>query len=746
MNNVTTFACIAITMVASLFLVSSADAILSGDASLTYSAYDGSNDKIDPVTGQIIGRNRMSSNSLTQNYSLMYSSSAPIYNSRVGRYDVSLGYNWTAFDTKFSSSSARSESLNETRGHLMYSGEITLDPKEVPFRLNAYSRDLTKNSITSSSGSGSENFASIFGLRGEATGINDGLHVESGATLVAGVKNGMTNGYNEVLRHFPMILLDYKDTINKDLRAASPIDDRLSRLAFVSLNKKDNWFHYRHTLYSDYINSRNDYVENEIQIGTVDQYMMRRWIDFSNWIKVSTDLQFSKRKSNYQTNPIEDINLNMFIIGERKYWSVRSFSTFNRTKDENNALSYQTNLPIYATGTVSPDMSWNARTAYRNSHDISDTGSKARFTDLLAGYRVDAFKRSAFTVAQAFDVEATESGASDTLTLSGSVETTSTAKFSKKLSFTAAYSVKSTGSKSAASVSDFLEQHININVGYATSETSRIELRQSNTFTDGALSSLDSGAHNSTLSLGQYINPRNIADLSAGSKSYHSFSSITAAWNPKARLGTFITISEDIYKTSTLGVNPSTEVIAGGTFDNDAWNVSGNSKYTRGSREFIDDNSESVVSSASVKYTHSRNLDGSAGVSYAYSSSQGVNSNSLDVSQKLNYYYFTKVGVSRKLFEVNESLEYANGTSNSSRVFTKGLMLGFKYYPIRQLTLSGSAGYSFISDPSEYTLVWNSSIAANFRMLQASLDYVHGIRKVDGARENRFTGNIRRSF
>ena len=144
-----------IAVVALLLLSASvASALLSGDASLTYTSYDGSAD--DPsVPGH---RNSMSSNSLVQNYSLLYSSNGPVYNSRVGRYDVALGYNWTALDTSFNSSTQSSADYNKNRGHLLYRGEIDLDPKEVPLRLNAYSRDITRNSITNTSGRGMENF------------------------------------------------------------------------------------------------------------------------------------------------------------------------------------------------------------------------------------------------------------------------------------------------------------------------------------------------------------------------------------------------------------------------------------------------------------------------------------------------------------------------------------------------------------------------------------------------------------
>lgn len=721
---------------------------LSGEASLTYSSYEGSNDQYDG-NSQPVRREHSSTKSFVQNYSLMYDSSGTIYNSRVGHYNVLLGYNWTALDTKFNTTSSGAESFNETRGHLLYEGNITLDPKEVPFRLNAYSHDLTQNSIAYSSGTSKGGFSSVFGPRVEAVGINDGLHIESGVTLVAGVKNGMTNGYNEILRHFPMILLDYKDTINRDLRSLSPVDDRLTRLAFVSLNKKDNWFHYRHTLYHDYINPSFNFYENQVQLGTIDQYMTRRWIDFANWIKVSTDIQFSKHQSNRQANAVDNIDLNLFVIGERKYWNASTYSSFSRVKAENNTISYQSSVPLYIAGIVSQDISWNARASYRGNRDLAESGSDATFSNILSGYRVDAFKRAAFTLSQGFDVETSKSNTSDFLTLSGSIETTSTSKYSNTTSLAASYKIKSTssGDTSTNATSDFLDQQININWSYSLAKNVRISASQSNSFTNGTSSSFSSGVSNSVTTLNLYSNPRNLEGASAGSKSYRSLSSITVSWQPEARLNTFFTINEDIYKSNSSGVSPATEIIAGGTFNTDTWKITENAKYSRGSREYIDNvDVDSFSNNASLHYIHSRNFDSVVNASYSWSSSKGIVTNSTDIEQRLNYSYFSRLGISRKLFEVSESLEYTDGTSNSNRTFNKKILLGLKYFPLKQLTLGGSIGYSFVTDPGDYSLVWNTSAVANFTMMQASLDYSHGIRKIDGARENRFTGNIRRSF
>lgn len=715
---------------------------LSGDFSLNYTSYEGSAD--DPLNRS--QRKSMSSSSLSQNYSLLYSDNGVIYNNRVGRYDVALGYNWTALDTSFRASGQPDNNYKLNRGHILYKGEILLDPKEIPLRLNMYSRDMTRNSIVESTGAQIENFSSIINNRYIGTDISDGIHVESGVTLVAGVKNGMTNGFNEVLRHFPMILIDYKDTVNRDLRSLNnKVDDRLSRLAFVSLNKKDNWFHYRHTIYDDYIHKNNGYEENQFQIGTVDQHMARRWIDFSNWIKVSTDLQLTKRKNNDQKNAIEEVDLNLFMLGERKYWKTRVLTNFNRYKDENNVLSYQANLPVYTSGVYSQDVSWNTRTTYRYNRDINANGTSSMFINALIGYRVDMLKRSMFTLAQSFDLESTSTEASDILILSGGLETTSTSRFSNKVSLAANYNIRTSITSADSSKSEFTEHKLGVRVNYSPVNTVRFTFSNQNTLTTGSVTSYDATTRGGSLTIAQYDNPRNLSVAQIGTDSIHSVSTVNASWEPLPRLNTFISASEDVFKSSAIPVSTITDLSSGIGYSSSAWNFSNKATYTRGSRESLNNNSESVTDEASVRYVHSRALDGTIRASYTSEINAGTHRS--EVEQRLNYGYFTTSGISRKLFEFSETAKILDGSHESNNTYNKSLMLGVKYYPIRQLTLAANAGY-LVTDfkLNDYSLVYNAAVMANFKLLQASLDYTHGTRKSDNAIEDKLTGSVRRSF
>lgn len=743
---------------------SPAFAALTGEAVLRYDNYDSRDNSGKHLSG----------NSFTQDYSILYSHSANLYNSRIGKYNISLGYNWSALDTSINANGA-SESVNSSRGHILYNGEIVLDPKEVPFSLHAYSRDSTRNTITTTDlpllRNNSYQSGTLFDSPNLATGINDGLHIESGATLVAGLKNGMTNGYNEFLRHFPMIMLDYSDQIHRDLRSQTPVDTRLSRLAFVSLNKKDNWFHYRYVTFNDYLNSGNNYRESQFQLGTVDHRLARRWIDFSNWLEVSTDLQLTRRTNSSMAMNFFETDYNLFVKANRSRWEARSFTNFNRYREENGPLTYRISVPLYVSGVYSPDISWSTRGSYRESHN--DVG--ARLDSIFAGYRVEFFKRSMFNLTNSFDLESSISESSDLLTLSAGLETNSSPQFSKKLTLGASYNIKNSSSGSdSVTRTDFLEQKLSLRSTYAPTNQLRVNFNQSNEFTSGNRQSFSSLVRDASTTLPQYVTPRSIAVDDMGTSSYRSLTSLTAAWNPLPRLNVSLSLSEDIFASEKVKSSNITKVSLSLDYENAKAKFSNMLSYSDGSN-VSDFRSTSLSNQTSLQYRYSRNLDAMLGFTYSrFSDASNISSN-YDFEQRLNYSYYSYSGMARKLLEFNEMFTYSNSPNLSSSIYSStnsytnivstnavlssnsnvtagknssrsSLSLGFKYYPLRQLTLSGGARYQYDVKINNYSLLWYSSISTNFRLFQASLDYYQGKRNSDGLMERKFTANVKKTF
>ncbi|OGT99165.1 MAG: hypothetical protein A2X80_05170 [Geobacteraceae bacterium GWB2_52_12] len=729
---------------------------LSAEAELNYVNYDVSDNK----------QRHLSANSFSQRYSLLYEKNGKLLDGRLGRYDVALGYEFATFDTKIKSTSG-SESPSQSRGHILYRGEVVIDPKELPLKLRMYSRDVSRTFFLhdssrllsdfgastipdSQNNPGNQIFGGISGIRTVgaqtmlATSIINGQHIDSGATLIMGVKNGMTNGYNELLRHFPMLMLDYRDQLNKDLHAEYPVHNRYSRLAFVSLNKKDNWFHYRHITYKDYIDAYNDYDETQIQLGTVDEGLQRRWVDFSNWLQISADGQLTKRVSQLGTDVSEEFSLNLFGSARRDTWEARTFNNFTRLKENNSLITYKTTLPVYANGTLGRDANWSG---YASFNDNS-TNRGDQFTTINSGYRIDAFRNSSFTLNHGLGLEhVTTTQNSEANIVSASVGATSTSRFSRRVAMGANYSIRSYFYDKSGSSSNFFDQEITANAMYILSDKLRFSLDQSNRFTSGRSQYLASNISGAVTTTPQYYDPRNYS--TSGGSSYQSISRFGIAWNPKPRLNAVFSISEDIYVPSGGSQSTITRVEAGIRYTSSNLSLSSKNTYASGN-SLADYASNSISSENSVNYIFNRNVDAKAAFTYYKSLDDDDPIEVFNIEQNLNYYYYRTSGVTRRLFEINQSFVSMDEVNYNSRASitqrSNYFSLGAKYYPLRQMMVAAGTRYNFVKDLDNYTLSYYGSIGVQFRLLEASLDYSYGKSNTDGRIEKRFSANVKKKF
>lgn len=713
---------------------------ISADAELGYTNYDLKNNSNQHLTAS----------SFYQRYSILYSKRGNILNERFARYDVSVGYEWSGFNSSFKSGT--SENIDEGKGKIKYSGDLTVDPREIPFRLHLYSHDTGGSSFYMGN-----RFNSVLlnnqQIRSDITslspninipmGITSGQHISSGATLVMGVKNGMTNGYNEILRHFPMLMLDYSDRINVDNNYNGfREDNRLSRLAFVSLNKKDNWFHYRYTTYKDNIDPGNNYLEKQIQIGTVDHQLQRRWIDFSNWLQVSADGQLTRRTSAVATDSFDEINLNLFGSARRSTWEARMFNSFNRYKDSDNLITYKTSIPVYASGIYGPNIHWDAFAAYRDN--VTTKGEQ--YTSTTGGYRLDTFKRSPFNLTQSFSIDhSNQSNGNTSLGLGGSLGTNSTKRFSNSVSLSGLYSMNHFVYHSPDMYdSTFTTHNLNVRAAYFASNTFTVTFNQSNTITNGKSQNISSGITGVITNSPQYFNPRNgSTDITS---SYRSVTNLSASWNPKPRLFLTLSITEDIFKQKESGRSDVTSVESQIKYSTQSLTLSSVNKYANTSSRELNNQSNSISSENTASYIHSRNLDSRVAISYYRPFESNGASDTLNLYQSLNYYHYKVNGMQRRLFEINESFESVGSMNNWGDLRRNYFTLGVKYYPIRQLQLSSSATYLFVDKIDNYQMSYHASVAANFSLLSASLDYSYGKSKADGRTEKIFSANLRKRF
>jgi hypothetical protein len=328
--------------------VSNAWARLDGEVEWGYAHYQQSSDSKEDVTAS----------HFTQRYSLMYSTQGLLSNGRAGFYDIGVGAEWGAFDTRLDDEDLSNDALK-----FLYEGRIQIAPGGLPFRLNAYSYDLSKIQFQRSAG------IQPFGPVNEilnpyrlfnpriVTDLQNGQTIISGVQFIGGIRNGSYLGrYRESLSQWPRLLIDYRDIYRRDMESFHPQKYRDRNLAFVSLNKKDNWFHYRVYTHDDYLRPENDSRESIIMLGTIDHTLKRQWIDLTNWIRISVDGAYSEIENNWDLRKTERFDVNFFTSMQRRNFGASSLANLQRIK-RGGTLENILDVPVYATRNLNPDTS-----------------------------------------------------------------------------------------------------------------------------------------------------------------------------------------------------------------------------------------------------------------------------------------------------------------------------------------------------------------------------------------------------
>lgn len=720
-----------------------AGAKLTGEAELGYVKYDQHQD----------GNKFIEAHSFQQRYSLLYSTAGRFAGGRIGGYNVSLGYEWGSFDAKVSAPDPLTGLSTEvspkvSAGHVMFEGEVLVEPVELPFRFRAFSHDL--NRITF----GTDILPSLtsdYIIRpGVTTNLIDGAHISSGATAVFGAKNGVANGYNAIFRHIPMLMVDYRDELIRDLKSLTPVDTRMSRLAFVSLNKRDNWFHYRRTRFTDNITKDQSWTEDQFQLGTVDYLLQRKWIDLTNWIKISADGQFTNRKSasGGPADSFEAYDVNMFGIATRQSWEGKSFITFNRTM-KNQRLTYDESIPVYLSGVSGPDTEWRARFSTRlKSDEELLTGVKLNQSFTGASLRIDTFKRSKFTLSNTIGVESSDTESVKNLSIEGGVETASTRRFSRLYTVAASYNVKvfTTNSRLTGNT-NYLLQTIKGSAGYTPSQKLRFNLDETLTIASGANPRADANTLVTVTSSLTSISSDSFARRDSDLNDYaRSVTMLTTTWNPAARLDVSLFLTEDVLDKSGAPLDYLTIV------RNTVNYRMSQQLAIRIDNRFVNSqpaDTSGFLGHGSVDYTPNRRMD--AQFVYEYSRDSGPTGTSvgMNMGQRFNYYFYKANGVARRLLELSESLSYreVDQIGLASPVIEKIITLGARYYPLQRLFLAGNTSYS-LNDPGNVSkYIVNGSIGVNFRALQANIDYTYG-KMVGGDNriEKRLAANVKKIF
>lgn len=317
------------------------------------------------------GSKAVDASHFAQKYSLFYETRGSIFAGRGGEYSLALGGEWANVESDIDLGSTNTDTSIET-SKILYRGDVSFAPAGLPFKIHLYSRDMHLSSFEEDSLFFSEGNFDQIGISEPRASIltphiiddlSDGARVESGASLVLGIKNGSYLGrYRNMLSRLPKLYIDYRELYVRDLDTLSPEHYKEREMAFVSLNKKHNWIHFRFFDRKDQLTPAYDYSEQIILIGTVNHLMKREWINLTNWIKLSTDFSYTE-ENNQAVKSQDDENsylLNFFAKTDRESWQSSVFSNYERTEAVG-GLEREFILPIFASGFLDRDTSWRGR-------------------------------------------------------------------------------------------------------------------------------------------------------------------------------------------------------------------------------------------------------------------------------------------------------------------------------------------------------------------------------------------------
>ncbi len=354
------------------------------------------------------------SSSFAQRYTALLSRQGVFMGGRGGEYDFAIGGEWWGLNSDIQSNGVNNSS-NVNNGKVLYLGELLFAPGGLPFRFKMYGRDLTSAKFERNLPRGSFDDSNLLLRRPNVltpdivTNVNDGERREFGASMVLGIKNGSYLGrYRDTLAHLPKIFFDYREIHVKDLTSWVPQHYVERELAFVSLNKKHNWFHYRFMEYADKLNALADYGETSYLLGTVDQYMRREWINLTNWIQLSTDMRYTYI-DNYQNTQTtsNEYAINLFVRTKRQNWRSVMFSDYSRF-EVRNRLQRSLVVPIYASGETDRNNSWRYNlTGIRaqNNQPFALTNTETADNNVYTSLRWETGKVAKYISAPAVEVE-----------------------------------------------------------------------------------------------------------------------------------------------------------------------------------------------------------------------------------------------------------------------------------------------------------------------------------------------------
>lgn len=720
-------------LAAGIFMASAAEARVSGDVELRYVDF----------TSEVNGA-KLDAHTFEQRYSLLYDNAGKLANGRLGRYAYALGYEWGSFDTKVKSPTDN-QNLSISSGHILYEGEIRIQPQKVPLSFIAYSRDLNRIIFSREIGSDIDVLGSNL-----TTSMQNGTRINSGATLRFGFGNGGSSDYGTIFNNMPMLFVDYQNQLVRDYKSTTPQDSSQNSFVFAAFSKHTGWLQYRQTRLDDHINRDSSYREDQYILGTVDHTLNRQWVDLTNWIKISADGQFTKRIDN-QTGQRDTYDINLMAVASREKWEARTYNYFNRTIDLRGGRGVTNNVhtPVYIEGVWGPETNWKVRLAseVQKKTNFSDNSRSDR-SDLLASVRVDTFKRSQFTLSPSLSVERFEQDGSKSVIVEGNVESASTRRFSNVLGLAASYNIKLLSQSVGTSTTDFYQQTITGRGIYKLSDALRFNLEEKITIANGSQSELGSTTiqFNADRLATSSDSITSRSETTAGFKRFTT--TLGASWTPVARLMVGFTASEDIYLQENTSTDAVTSLTSSIEYTLPNFAIGSSVGYIQRTAAGI--NSSQISASGRASYTPNRNMKSDLRYLYSRVKDSTQDITRVDLLQRFTYTINKMIGRPQRVLDLIEELSYVNTTNSladGSFDSKKRLTLGATYYPTRNLYVAATIRYSLLDPGNNKELTGTGEAGLNFDKLQTNIEYSYGKRSgIDSRVDKRFSANLKKQF
>lgn len=675
-----------------------------------------------------------------QKYSLIAEKKGSLQRGRLGKYDLALGYEWSSVDA-YKGDRVKVD-IDNPLDKILYRGDVTIAPGGLPFNLHLYSYDMQTTAF------GLEDLSEIFTLpnKGERdwtiTSVFNGTAKTTGATLTAGTQNGHYKGkYRDLLATMPRLLIDYRQVDVRDVKGPFKRDYVDRDLAFVSLNKKNNWFHYRIFTHKDRLDPTQDYREQTYLLGTINHRNQREWINLTNWIQVSADIAYSETTPNASITVQKRYDMNLFTLARRTRWNATNFTSFSRMRDDNR-LEKQISVPFYANGELNRDTSWRFRfVGNRYSSDLISGGHVER-DNLYVSARVDTFRQSRYIMVPTIDAEMKNGSQGEGNAVRAGVEFFSNTAYRSPYSLLGTFTIaRFSGTGISGRDVDFWEQNFHGKV--EKDLTSRLRAGIEEELSYGSGSYENSVTDTLVASSNALVGTKNLIDGGV----FRNITTLYAEYRATNKINNRLELSYDYLSTNgqsgsqlvtshrleysgrELSLTVNNQLLLGDSMPNVGLANFGSSGLSNNLNNTAV--GSSFITTTNGNYAPSRAV--TARLQFEYEWRDLVNATTderIRFLQTYRYGFWKTSGVMRKLAQIGQELEYEDFSSEQASA-TGGwgaFTLFGDYYPTRRTLLGAKLRFDRRLSEKTDAVVLFLTAGVNFNKFKVNLDYSYGDR------------------